>query len=62
MFKRKKNALKLADFRAFLKKGKWICQICGYVNDGEVPFEQLSEDYKCPVFGYSKNNIALFSR
>ncbi len=28
---------------------KWVCGICGYVYDGEVPFEELPEDYKCPI-------------
>lgn len=31
------------------EKSKWVCGICGYVYDGEVPFEELSEDYKCPI-------------
>lgn len=28
---------------------KWVCGICGYVYDGKVPFEELPEDYKCPI-------------
>lgn len=28
---------------------KWVCGICGYVYDGDVPFEELPEDYKCPI-------------
>ena len=28
---------------------KYVCGICGYVYDGEVPFAELPEDYKCPV-------------
>ena len=28
---------------------KWVCGICGYVYDGEVPFEELPEDFKCPI-------------
>ncbi len=27
---------------------KWVCKICGYVYDGDVPFEQLPKDWKCP--------------
>ena len=30
-------------------KEKWVCGICGYEYDGEVPFEQLPDDYQCPV-------------
>lgn len=29
-------------------EGKWVCSICGYVYDGETPFESLPDDYKCP--------------
>lgn len=28
---------------------KWVCGICGYEYDGEIPFEELPEDYKCPI-------------
>ena len=28
---------------------RWQCSVCGYIYDGEVPFEQLGEDYRCPV-------------
>ena len=31
------------------KQEKWVCSICGYVYDGETPFEDLPEDYLCPV-------------
>lgn len=31
------------------EKGKWVCSVCGYVYDGEVPFEELSDDFRCPV-------------
>lgn len=27
----------------------YVCKICGYVYDGEVPFEELPEDYLCPL-------------
>ena len=27
----------------------WVCSVCGYVYDGDVPFEELPEDYVCPV-------------
>ena len=30
-------------------KEKYVCSVCGYEYDGEVPFEELPEDYKCPV-------------
>ena len=28
---------------------KWVCGNCGYVYDGETPFEELSADFKCPI-------------
>lgn len=56
-----------ADYRA-LKSGKqpaaaagseaaaqWQCSICHYVYDGEIPFEQLPEDWVCPVCGRGKD-------
>lgn len=28
---------------------KYVCSVCGYVYDGETPFEYLPKDWKCPV-------------
>lgn len=28
--------------------GKWVCSICGYVYEGDIPFEQLPDTYTCP--------------
>ena len=28
---------------------KWVCGICGYVYEGEIPFEALGEDFQCPI-------------
>lgn len=30
-------------------KPTYKCSVCGYVYDGELPFEELPEDYKCPI-------------
>lgn len=30
-------------------KEVWVCSVCGYVYDGDIPFEKLPESYKCPV-------------
>ncbi len=27
----------------------WVCSVCGYVYDGNIPFEQLPDTYVCPV-------------
>ncbi len=38
---------------------KWRCTVCGYVYDpaenGGVPFEELPEDWTCPVCGVGKD-------
>lgn len=28
---------------------KWVCGICKYVYDGDIPFEELSGDFVCPI-------------
>ena len=33
---------------------KYVCSICGYVYNGEIPFEQLPDDWKCPLCGAGK--------
>ncbi len=37
---------------------KYVCQICGYVYDDEkekIPFDQLPDDWKCPLCGAPKS-------
>ena len=39
---------------------KYICQICGYVYDDakeKVPFAELPDDWKCPLFGAAKSDF-----
>lgn len=38
---------------------KWVCVVCGYVYDGEIPFEDLPEDWVCPLCGVDKSNFEL---
>lgn len=38
---------------------RWVCTICGYVYDGDIPFENLPEDYLCPVCGEPKSVFEL---
>ncbi|NLU24257.1 MAG: rubredoxin [Clostridiales bacterium] len=40
------------------KEERWVCQICGYVYDGDIPFEQLPDDWKCPICGHPKSDFA----
>lgn len=30
-------------------EAKYVCSVCGYIYDGDVPFEELPEDYTCPI-------------
>lgn len=36
---------------------KWTCSICGYIYDGEIPFEELPADYICPVCRQPKDKF-----
>ncbi len=38
---------------------KYVCDICGYVYDGDIPFEDLPDDYICPVCGVGKEHFKL---
>ena len=38
---------------------KWVCPLCGYIYDGETPFEDLPDDWVCPLCGAPK---ALFEK
>lgn len=40
---------------------KYVCEVCGYVYDEEAegtPFDQLPEDYTCPLCGVGKDQFA----
>lgn len=34
---------------------QWVCTVCNYVYDGDVPFEELPDDWACPVCGVDKS-------
>lgn len=38
---------------------EWVCKLCGYIYDGETPFEDLPEDWECPLCGASKEEFVL---
>ena len=40
------------------KQPKWVCSICGYTYDGEIPFEQLPDSWTCPLCGAPKSAFA----
>ena len=40
---------------------KYVCDICGYVYDEEAEgtkWEDLPEDYECPLCGAGKNQLS----
>ena len=41
------------------EKKQWVCTVCGYVYDGDVPFEDLPEDWLCPLCGVGKEFFEL---
>lgn len=41
------------------KQGKWVCSVCHYVYDGEIPFEELPADWRCPVCQRGKEVFVL---
>ena len=40
---------------------KYVCKICGYVYDpaenSDVPFEELPDDWTCPLCGVGKDQF-----
>lgn len=44
-----KNAPTYIPEEADNEKGRYICSVCGYVYDGDIPFEELPEYYTCPM-------------
>ncbi len=37
--------------------GTYVCDICGYTYDGDLPFEELGDDYVCPICGVGKDQF-----
>ena len=38
---------------------RWTCTLCGYVYEGDIPFEELPEDWRCPLCGVGKDMFEL---
>ncbi len=36
---------------------KYVCDICGYEYDGDIPFEDLPADWKCPLCSAGKESF-----
>ncbi len=45
----------IAEEKPAAKKAVWRCTLCGYEYDGEIPFEDLPDDYVCPLCGAAKD-------
>ena len=41
--------------QSFKEKKHWRCTICGYIYDGETPFEDLPDDWLCPLCNQPKS-------
>ncbi len=39
----------IAEEEVVQKEEKWVCGICGYEHRGEIPFEEVPEQFVCPV-------------
>lgn len=37
------------------KSEKYVCSVCGYEYEGDIPFEELPDDYTCPICGQPKS-------
>lgn len=37
------------------EKVQYECSVCHYIYEGEIPFEELPEDYVCPICGKPKS-------
>ncbi len=36
----------------------YVCDVCGWVYDGDIPFEELPDDYECPLCGVTKEQFS----
>lgn len=39
------------------EEGKYVCTVCRYEYDGDVPFEELPDDWVCPICGMGKDKF-----
>lgn len=45
----KAGTFKPSDVKSDEKRDVWQCTVCHYIYDGDIPFEELPDDYLCPV-------------
>jgi len=63
-YKKDMEAKTLESFNLYKQTGvapeppaKWICTICRYIYTGEVPFEELPDNWRCPKCGSPKSDF-----
>lgn len=39
------------------ERARYVCDVCGYEYDGEIPFEELPDDWVCPLCGVGKEHF-----
>ena len=39
------------------EEGKWVCSVCGYVYAGMIPFEEVPEEFVCPLCKQPKSKF-----
>lgn len=38
---------------------QYICTVCGYIYDGDIPFEELPDDWVCPICSEPKSSFEV---
>ena len=41
---------------------KYRCKVCAYIYEDETPFEELHDDWKCPVCGVGKDQFEIIHK
>lgn len=49
----------MSDASQSAPSARWVCSVCGYIYDGDVPFEQLPDDFVCPLCKQPKSKFEL---
>lgn len=49
------KAIEIDNYNDVPDKKTYVCTVCHYVYDGDVPFEELPEDWTCPVCNQPKS-------
>lgn len=50
-----KNAPTYIEEKNSESAGKYVCSVCGHVYEGDIPFEDLKDDWRCPVCAQPKS-------